>query len=66
MGCPLHSPARRQLARQTKQMERCHTAWRSRISPLVRETLSGSTKRAHQVSTIESCMCADNLTRAAG
>ena len=52
-------------ARQTNHIERFNNALRQRVSRLVRETLSFSTKLAHHIGAIKYCICYYNLTRAA-
>jgi len=50
-------------ARKTHHIERFNNTLQQRVSRLVRETLSFSTKLTHYIGAIKSCMCHDNLTR---
>ncbi len=52
-------------ARQTTAIERVNNTWRQRVSRLVRETLSSSTKLANHIGARRYFICHDNLTRAA-
>jgi insertion element IS1 protein InsB len=51
-------------ARTTNHSERCNNTLRQRMSRLVREALSFSTKLAHDIGAIKLFICHDNLTRA--
>jgi insertion element IS1 protein InsB len=53
------------LARQTNHIERFNNTLRQRVSRLVREALSFSTKLAHHIGAIKLFMCHYKLTRAA-
>lgn len=52
-------------ARKTNHIERFNTTLRQRVSRLVRETLSFSTKLVHHIGAINYFICSYNLTRAA-
>jgi insertion element IS1 protein InsB len=53
------------LARKTNHLERFNNTLRQRVSRLVREALSFSTKLAHHIGAIKLFICHYNLTRAA-
>jgi insertion element IS1 protein InsB len=50
-------------ARKTTHIERCNNTLRQRVSRLVRDTLSFSTKLAHHIGAIKFSICHDNLTK---
>ena len=56
--------AMRQLARRTHPIERFNNTRRPRVSRLVREAWSLSTKLANPIAAIKLFICHDNLTRA--
>jgi insertion element IS1 protein InsB len=53
------------LARKTNHLEWFNNTLRQRVSRLVHDALSFSTKLAHHIGAIKLCICHDNLTRAA-